>query len=428
MRLFQHELLVVLDHLNEGLPAAQPLLEQVARVLGEALLDPHVVVQQRRDHVPPPMVAKLVSIEPLVLEVALLEHGQRIGDVGRMLHRALRGDDVANPLPGMRSPPILHGIDADTEIDEAVLHLLQVARLGRQANGHLAIHAHMGGVPILIVRHGNGAEVRGNGLRHVIDAADRVAPEAVDLHEVPLAVEALPPRAGDAIGVGRALAELIEARIPRLPVVGRDGGQANAQAVDVVARQGHATPVGILAGLALIMESDDLGTGRLPSPIRCLHEDAVADLVEAPRRTVYGHGVHQELAMQVKPKIGGASLQRLEGDVGRTRHLKGRRGGDIELQPVVLHIEGVAARQRARHVEVLVGRSGTGRPTGLERLVGVPTSMVGQVTRKGPTQNGPVSLRENGPVHGCHQQQCEEETGHGSKIRAAPAQLSLSGR
>ena len=176
------------------------------------------------------------------------------------------------------------------------------------------------------------------------------------------------------------------------------------------------------------MESDDLGTGRLPSPIRCLHEDAVADLVEAPRRTVYGHGVHQELAMQVKPKIGGASLQRLEGDVGRTRHLKGRRGGDIELQPVVLHIEGVAARQRARHVEVLVGRSGTGRPTGLERLVGVPTSMVGQVTRKGPTQNGPISLGENGPVHGCHQQQCEEETGHGGKIRAAPAQLSLSGR
>ena len=94
----------------------------------------------------------------------------------------------------------------------------------------------------------------------------------------------------------------------------------------------------------------------------------------------------------------------------------------------MLHIEGVAARQRARHVEVLVGRRGAGRPSGLEGLVGVPTSMLGQVTRKGSTQNGPVSLGENGPVHGCHQQQCEEETGHGRKIRVAPAQLSLSGR
>ena len=65
------------------------------------------------------------------------------------------------------------------------------------------------------------------------------------------------------------------------------------------------------------MESDDLRAGRLPPSIGCLDEDAVADLIEAPHHAVHGQGVHQELAMQVEPQVGGACLQRLEGDVGR---------------------------------------------------------------------------------------------------------------
>ena len=71
------------------------------------------------------------------------------------------------------------------------------------------------------------------------------------------------------------------------------------------------------------MESDDLRTSRLPSPIGRLHEDAVADLIEAPRRAVHSQGIHHELAVQVEPQVGGARLQRLEGDVGRARDLKG---------------------------------------------------------------------------------------------------------
>ena len=132
--------------------------------------------------------------------------------------------------------------------------------------------------------------------------------------------------------------------------------------------------------------------------------------------------------MQVEPQVGGAGLERLKGDVGRSDHLLLRSGRHVELQPVVLHIEGVRAGQRPRHVEVVVGRGRAHGRQFLQRNVGMATSVVAQITGEAATQNGPVSLRENGPVHGCHQQQCEEETGHGGKIHAAPAQLSLSGR
>ena len=103
---FEDELLVVLHHVHKRVVAVFPLHKEVAAVFRRPFLQPHVVVDGRGHQIAPPVVPQFVREEVSVGEEPLLNHGPGVGDVGGNFQGAVRGEHVADALPGVRTPPV----------------------------------------------------------------------------------------------------------------------------------------------------------------------------------------------------------------------------------------------------------------------------------------------------------------------------------
>ena len=377
--LLQHKQLVVLDHFHKFLPAAQHLLEEVAGVFRKPLLDPHVVVQPRRQHVSPPVVSQLMAVQSLVLEIGILEHGYRIGDVGGVLHGSFSSDHIPNALPSMRTPPVFQSIDANRQVYKSVAHGLKVGWLGGEANRNVAVDAGVNRIEILVLSDGNRTQISGDGLRHVEDAPNGVPAQAVGLNPVSLAVKPLSSRTGNGIGICGPLFELIKTRIPSLAVVWGNAGEANAQTVDVIPCEVHPAPIRVRARLTVVMNGQCLRANAGPSSFRGLNKNGVSHLIKPPNAAlqlnrINLHGPHEVKPEVLRPRLGGFKI-----DGGQSRDLKRRCSGHIQLQSVMNHIKRVAPGKGASHVEVF----GRGRPTsrlGCQWHMHMAATMVRQIS------------------------------------------------
>ena len=97
--------------------------------------------------------------------------------------------------------------------------------------------------------HCDGAEVRGDGVVQIPGALHGVSAELNGLDKVTLVVRAPAVCTFDVVSVGGPLDKVVKARIPHLPKVGGNGGQADAKVVNDVAGVIHAAPIRIVVGL-----------------------------------------------------------------------------------------------------------------------------------------------------------------------------------
>ena len=87
-----------------------------------------------------------------------------------------------------------------------------------------------------------------DGVGQLEAALNGVASQHLFTDEVALAMRCAPAGTGDVVGVGGAFDEVVKTRVPHLAKVGRDGGQSDAQIVDVVAHEIKPAPERILTG------------------------------------------------------------------------------------------------------------------------------------------------------------------------------------
>ena len=212
-----------------------------------------------------------MAIQPFILEVALLQHGQRVSDVGGVLHGSIRGDHLSNPLPSVRTPPVLQCASMHTprSAKRVFIKLVQVGRLGGQPYGHLSIRPRRGSCPSL-----GSPPPQSRSNRSVSAAACQtragwcLPPRLSVCTRSPWPWKRFPP--------ALVMPQVYAARsrnwskhgYQAFAVVGRNGGQAYAQAEDVVPGEVHAPPIWILARLAVVMQPHHLRIRQAASPRR----------------------------------------------------------------------------------------------------------------------------------------------------------------
>ena len=303
--LFQHKQLVVLDQIDEGFVPVFPLGEEVGTVFGGAFLEPHVVVDRRRHDVAPPVVAEFVGEEVPVGEVAFLDHEPGVGDVGGDFQGAVGGEDVPHALPCVRPPPVLQGVNREAEVGEFVLHRRAVTGLAGQAHRDVAVRPFVHVVVVHVRPHGEGAEVRGDGVIQRPNPQDRVATQKGFFEHVALVVGPPTSCTFDAVGVGGAFHEVVEARVPDLPKIGGDGGESNAEVVDQIAGVVHPTPVGVVVGLPRVPNIQGHGLAGLHGA-GGVHVKFRPPVVVHRTHAVPLHAVHGH-AHEVPPNAGSAA-------------------------------------------------------------------------------------------------------------------------
>ena len=351
---FQHKLLVVFDQIHKGLVAVLPLHKKVAAVFRRPFLQPHVVVDGGGHQVAPPVVSQFVGEQVSVGEVALLHHEPGVGNVGGNFEGAVRGQHVSDALPGVGTPPVFQGVNGEAEVGEFGLHGVDVPRLARESNRDGSVLPFVLVVVVDIGSHGHGAEVRGDGVVQRPGGPDGVAAQRDLLDEVALVVGPPSACACDVVGVGGAFHKVVEARVPHLAEVGRDGGQADAQIVDQVAGVVHPAPVGVVVGLPSIPNLQlhrfafRHGGWRIDVEFRpCLFE---GHRIAVPAHTVYGQ------ALEVPPHGGPPALKHREIDGGQGLHGLPRIVRHVQHQIVVHDVKAVTARDARPHVVVVDGQ------------------------------------------------------------------------
>ncbi len=311
-------------------------------VFRRAFLQPHVLLRVRRHHVAPPVVAQLVGEEPPIVEEALRGHEIRIGDVGGDLQRAVRGEHVAHPLPRIRAVPVFTGVDGRADVRELRLHRRHLRRLRGEPHRHVAVGAHMHEVRVHIIRHGDGREVRWDPLVEVKSAHHRVAAQLHLAEEFTLAVRAEGARALHMVGVRGAFHEGIEAGIPHLAEVRWNGGEADAEVVDVVGLEVEAAPVGVAVRMALVVHRERIHAAGVRRH-KEVHAQRLSVVAEGERPGGRGDGIHLQVpkleADEVLPRH-----QRREGDGGGGFQLLCAVVRHVDGDVVVQDVEGVAAR------------------------------------------------------------------------------------
>ena len=361
---FQDKLLVVLHHVHKRLVAVFPLHKEVAAVLRRPFLQPHVVVDGRGHQIAPPVVPQFVREEVSVGEEPLLNHGPGVGDVGGNLQGAVRGEHVADALPGVRTPPVLAGVDGVGEFREFGLHEVGVAGLGREADRDVAVRPGVHVVVVHVRAHRDGAQVGGNGVVQGPGGAQRVAAQLDLFHEVALVVGASAVGALDVVGVGGAFHEVVEARVPHPAVVGWDGREPNAQVVDQIAGVVHPAPVRVVARLSAVPHVQGHGVARSHG-FRRVNVQLVAPSGEPNRAAVPRQAVHLQRGHQVPPHAGAAVLQHGEVDGGVGVQVLSGVVCDVQEELVVLDVEAVASGDARPHVVILGQRKHLGAWTGL---------------------------------------------------------------
>ena len=355
---FQDKLLVVLDQIHKGLVSVFPLGEQVAAVFGRALFQPHVVVDGGRDQVTPPMVSKFMGKQVAVGEEVLLNHGTGVGDVGGDFEGAVGGQHVADPFPRIRTPPMLQRIDGEPEVDEFGLHEGGVRRLACQPDRDVPIEPVVHTFHVDKRAHCDGAEVRGDGVVQIPGALHGVSAELNALDKVTLVVRAPAACTFDVVSVGGPLDKVVKARVPHLPKVGGNGGQADAKVVNDVAGVIHATPIRIVVGLTPV---PNLERHVVPSGhgARGLHVQAAVPLVEQHGFSVPCDAVHDK-PLEVPPHGVSTSNEHVKINGGMGVHRLATVIGDIQKQVVVQDVKTVASGDARPHVVVGRRRRNTG--------------------------------------------------------------------
>ena len=140
---FQHKQLVVFDHINEGFLTVFPLHKQVRAVLRRPFLQPHVVVNARRNDVTPPMVSEFMAEQVTVGHQPFTHHELWVSDVGGNLKGAVGGQHIPDALPSVRPPPVFQGVDGESQFLEFGDHGPDVFGLAGEAYGHIPIRSGM---------------------------------------------------------------------------------------------------------------------------------------------------------------------------------------------------------------------------------------------------------------------------------------------
>ena len=312
---FQHKELVVLHHIDECLLAVFPLYKQMGTVFRGPFLEPHVVVDARRDKVAPPVVSKFVAEQVPIGHQPFAHHELRVGNVGGNFQGSVCGQNVPHAFPRVRSPPVFQRIDGEAQLLELVGHGSDVFGLAGQPHGHFPICTGMDVVGIHVRRHRDGGLVRGDGVGQFEAALDGVAAEDLLSDEVALAMRCAPSCARYVVGVGRAFDEIVKARVPHLAKIGRNGRQADAQVVDVVAHKIEAAPVGILVGRTLVPDVDVVQLIRHPPSFRGFDVQLGLSLLKGHWGAIDVHAVHGQLD-QIKPQIRGRGVGNGHANVG----------------------------------------------------------------------------------------------------------------
>ena len=225
---FKDKQLVVFDHINEGFLTVFPLHKQVRAVLRGPFLQPHVVVDARRNDVAPPMVSEFMAEQVAVGHESFTHHELRVSDVGGDLEGAVGGQHIPDALPGVRPPPVFQGVDGESQLLEFGDHGSDVLGLAGEAHGHIPVRSGVYVIRVHIRRHCNGGLVGCDGVGQLEAALNGVAGQHLFTDEVALAMRCAPAGTGDVVGVGGALDEVVKTRVPHLAKVGRDGGQPDA--------------------------------------------------------------------------------------------------------------------------------------------------------------------------------------------------------
>ena len=131
--------LIVLDHIDEGFFAVFPLHKQVRAVFRGPFLQPHVVVDARRNDVAPPMVSEFVAEQVAVGHQPFAHHELRVGDVGGDFEGAVSGQHVPDAFPSVRPPPVFQGVNGKTQLLEFGDHGPDVFGLAGEAHGHVPV-------------------------------------------------------------------------------------------------------------------------------------------------------------------------------------------------------------------------------------------------------------------------------------------------
>ena len=195
-------------------------------------------------------------------------HELRISDVGGDFEGAVGGQHVPDAFPGVRPPPVFQGVDCEAQLLEFRDHGPDVLGLAGEAHGHVPINSGMHVIRVHVRRHRDGGLVGRNGVGQLEAALNGVASQHLFTNEVALTMRRASAGTGDVVSVGGALDEVVKTRVPHLAKVGRDGGQPDAQVVDVVAHEIKTAPVGILVWRALVPDVDGVDLLGGPAAFR----------------------------------------------------------------------------------------------------------------------------------------------------------------
>ena len=265
---FQHKQLVVFDHINEGFLTVFPLHKQVRAVLRRPFLQPHVVVDAWRNDIAPPMVSEFMAEQVAIGDEPFTHHELRVSDVGGDFEGAVGGQHIPDAFPGVRPPPVFQGVDGEAQFLEFGDHGPDVLGFARKAHGHVTVCSGVHVIRVHVRRYRDGGLVGCDGVSQLEAALNGVAGQYLFADEVALAMGRTSAGTGDVVGVGGALDKVVKTRVPHLAKIGWDGGQPDAQIVDVVAHEIKPAPVRILVGRALVPYIDGVDLLSRPAAFR----------------------------------------------------------------------------------------------------------------------------------------------------------------
>ena len=249
-------------------------------------------------------------------------------------------------------------VDGEAEVGKFGLHQIRVARLACQTHRNVPKRPCVHVIVVNIGPNGNGAQVRWDGVIQFPRAEQGVPAQGHLFDQMPLVVGTSPVGCAKAIGVGGALHEVVETRVPHPSKIGRDRRQPNAEVVDQIAGEVHAAPIRVAARLSAVPN---------------FQHNLLADLHRGGRVNVElrfqlreGHGFAIPMdavdhkGLEVPPHRGSPALQDGEVYGGESLHGLAPVVGHVEHEVVVDHVETVAPRNARPHVEIVVDKQGFG--------------------------------------------------------------------
>ena len=277
----------------EGVGVVEPFPDHRLGVVGEALVDPHLLGTLAGDEVAEPVMEQLVAIEG---DVGISARHERlgIGDIGSVLHGTAGEVDanIAHAGPAVGSEELLIHPQDILQVGKRGPHISILWRLGVDDDGDDGLLTMEGVLVGLVLAHRHRGEVRGDRLLQLPRPHLGTVGERLHAREHAVTDSHLVRLSADMGGIARLVGEDIHTGIPAAAVAMREALEGHAHSVGILARKVEATPPRVLGGHAVVIDGHHGCVARL----HCGHRNgqSFAMVLESGRGAIHLHRVGRQ--------------------------------------------------------------------------------------------------------------------------------------